>query len=116
MQINHATLSGNLISDPDIRTTPSGDKVANFTIANNRKYTTQGEKKETVAFIAIVAWGKLADVAQKYLKKGSLVIIEGRIEQDRWEDDQGQKKSKTKVSALHLHLVPKSERVDEVTE
>jgi single-strand DNA-binding protein len=114
MQINKVFLSGNLTADPDIRNTASGEKVANFTIANNRKYTSQGEKRESVAFIAIVAWGPHAEVAQKYLKKGTLVVIEGRLDQDRWEDEEGHKKSKTKVSVVNINLVPRAVQSQEV--
>ena len=98
--LNRVFLIGNLTRDPELRYIPSGTAVANFGLATNRSYTTQdGEKKEEVCFVDIVAWAKTAEVCANYLSKGSLVFIEGRLQYDSWETEDGQKKSRLKVRA-----------------
>lgn len=96
--LNKVTIIGNLGKDPDIRTTQSGDKVANFSVATTEKWNDKntGEKKESTEWHNVVIFGKLADVCENYLKKGSKVYLEGKLKTRSWEQD-GQKKYMTEV-------------------
>ncbi len=96
--LNKVMLIGRLGQDPEIRYTQSGSAVANATIATNENWTDkQGGKQERTEWHSLVLWGKLADLAQSYLKKGSQVYVEGRLQTRDWEDQQGQKHYKTEV-------------------
>ncbi len=96
--LNKVFLIGNLTRDPELRYIPSGTAVASFGLATNRIYTTQdGERKEEVCFVDIVVWGKTAENCANYLSKGRPVFIEGRLQFDTWETEDGQKRSKLKV-------------------
>ena len=110
MNLNKAFVLGNITKDPEIRSMPSGSQVANFSIATNRAYTLpSGEKKEEVEFHNIVCFGKLADIVSRYLKKGSMVLIEGRIQTRSWDDKStGAKKYKTEIIAELMQMGPKS--------
>ena len=104
--LNKVLLIGNLTRDPELRYIPSGTAVATFTIAVNRVYTSQaGEKKEEVAFIKIVVWGRRAEVCGEYLSKGSPVFIEGRLQSRSWEGQDGQKRSTTEVIADNVQFL-----------
>jgi single-strand DNA-binding protein len=104
--LNKVLLIGNLTRDPELRYVPSGTAVATFTIAVNRVYTSQaGEKKEEVAFIRIVVWGRRAEVCGEYLSKGSPVFIEGRLQSRSWEGQDGQKRSTTEVIADNVQFL-----------
>lgn len=109
MNFNKAIIVGNLTQDPEVRTTPSGDSVANFSVATNRMWTdkTSGEKQQKAEFHNVVAWRRLADIAGQYLNKGSLVLIEGRIETRSWDDQSGQKKYKTEIVAENMQMGPR---------
>lgn len=98
MYLNKVYLIGNLTRDPEIKALPSGTKVTNFSIATNRywKDAKTGEKKEQSEFHNIVVFGPQAETSAKYLKKGSNVLIEGRLQTRSWEQD-GQKKYKTEI-------------------
>ena len=99
-------LIGNLTREPELRYIPSGAAVANFGLAINRQYkNSDGEKVEEVCFIDIVAWNRLAEVAGEYLLKGSPVFIEGRLQMDNWEDQDGKKRSKLKVVAQNIQFL-----------
>jgi single-strand DNA-binding protein len=99
MRLNIVVVGGNLVRDPDFKEVGDTHK-AEFAIAINRKFKDKsGALKEEVDFIAIVAWGRLAEVARDYLKKGSSLIVEGQIRQERWNDNEGNSRSKTKVYA-----------------
>src|SRR5438067_2644428 len=97
--LNKVMLIGNLTRDPEIKYTPKGTPIADIGLAVNRNYTTEsGEKREEVTFVDVELWGRQAEVAAEYLKKGRPVFIEGRLKLDTWEDKQtGQKKSKLRV-------------------
>ncbi len=97
--LNKVTLIGRLGHDPEIRYTQSGSAVANATIATNDYWTDkQGEKQERTEWHSLVLWGKLADLAQSYLKKGSQVYVEGQLSTRKWKDEQtGQDKYSTEV-------------------
>jgi len=106
MAFNKAILVGNLTKDPELKYIPSGQAVANFTLAVNRKYSGKdGEKKEEVAFIRIIAWAKLAEICNEYLKKGSPVLVEGRIQTRSWDGPDGQKRYSTEVLAENVQFL-----------
>lgn len=105
MNINSVVLGGHVSKAPDLKFTNSNkDPVSNFTVASNRSFTSAGVKKEESIFVSVVCWGHLARVCSQYLKKGSGVIVEGRIIQDKWTD-QGQERSKTRICASRVHFV-----------
>jgi single-strand DNA-binding protein len=96
---NKVILAGNLTRDPELRYTPKGSAVANFSLAVNRTWKTEsGESKEEVSFIEIEAWGRQGEVIAQYMRKGRPLLVEGRLKQDTWEDkNTHQKQSKLKV-------------------
>ena len=104
--LNKTLLIGNLTRDVDLRYTPSGAAVANFGLAINRTYTdASGEKVEDTCFVDIVAWNRLAEVCGEYLAKGRPVFIEGRLQMDSWEQEDGKKRSKLKVVAQNIQFL-----------
>ena len=94
-----AIITGNLTRDPELRNTPSGASVCGFTVAVNRTYRdASGEQKEDVSFIGCSAWGKLAEMINQYAKKGTGVLVSGRLDQRSWEDKTtGQKRSRVEI-------------------
>jgi single-strand DNA-binding protein len=105
---NKVILMGNLTKDPEIRYNPNGTAVANLSIAINRKYKAGDESREEVSFFDIVVFGKQAEHCSQYLNKGSGVLVDGRLQQRRWETDDGQKRSKVEVVAQSVQFMPKS--------
>ena len=104
---NKVILLGNLTRDPEIKALPSGSKVAVFSLAMNRKYKTQqGETKEEACFVDIEIFGKTAEICERYVHKGDMLLVEGRLKQDSWEKD-GQKRTKLKVIGTGIQLMPK---------
>jgi len=109
MNFNKAIIAGNLTRDPESRAMPSGQTVVNFGVATNRVWTDQnGNKQEAAEFHNVVAFGKLADICARYLSKGRLVMIEGRIHTSSWQDQSGQKKYRTEIVAENMQMGPKS--------
>jgi single-strand DNA-binding protein len=105
---NKVILLGNLTRDPEVRYTPSGTAVASFAIAVNRKYKQGEETKDEVSYIDIVVFGKTAENCGQYLNKGDAILVEGRLQQRRWDDkDSGQKRSKVEVVAQLVNFMPK---------
>jgi single-strand DNA-binding protein len=105
---NKVILLGNLTRDPEVRYTPNGIAVASFAIAVNRKYKQGDETKEEVSYIDIVVFGKQAESCGQYIGKGDSVLIDGRLQQRRWDDkDSGQKRSKLEVIAQSVNFMPK---------
>lgn len=105
---NKVILLGNLTRDPEVRYTPSGAAVASFAIAVNRKYKQGEETKDEVSYIDIVVFGKTAENCGQYLNKGDAILVEGRLQQRRWDDkDSGQKRSKVEVVAQIVNFMPK---------
>src|SRR4029077_20080003 len=104
---NKVLLLGNLTRDPEVRYTPKGSAVTDLAIAVNRQYTLDnGEKREEVTFVDVTFWGRTAEVAGEYLKKGRSVFIEGRLQLDTWDDKQsGQKRSKLKVIGEMMQML-----------
>ena len=96
-----AIITGNLTRDPELRTTPNGASVCSFSVAVNRVYRdSNGEQKEAVSFIDCSAWGKLGEMIHQYAKKGSGVLVSGRLDQRSWEDKtSGQKRSRVEIVA-----------------
>jgi single-strand DNA-binding protein len=104
--VNKVTLIGNLGSDPETRTTPSGTKVATFNLATNEGWTGKdGTRQERTEWHRIVAWGKLADICEQYLRKGRQVYIEGRLTTRSWEDKQGGQKKTTEIVAQTMLML-----------
>jgi single-strand DNA-binding protein len=104
---NKVILLGNCTRDPEVKYTPNGTAVAELGLAVNRVYTTDGgEKREEVTFVDVTMWGRQAEVAGEYLKKGRPVFIEGRLQLDSWDDKQtGQKRSKLRVVCENFQLL-----------
>ena len=99
--LNKVMLIGRLGRDPEIRYTQSGNAVASFSIATSEYWRDkQGQRQEKTEWHDIVAWDRLADQAQSYLKKGSMVYIEGKLQTRSWDDQQGQKKYRTEIVCL----------------
>jgi len=89
---------GNMTKDPDVRTTPSGQSVANFAIATNRTWTDpNGSKQGSVEYHNVVVWGKLADICGQYLHKGKKIYVEGRLQTRDWEGQDGVKRKTTEI-------------------
>lgn len=109
---NKVMIMGNLTRDPEVRYTPKGSAVTDLAIAVNRTYTAEnGERREEVTYVDVTLWARTAEIAGQYLKKGSPVFIEGRLQMDTWEDKQtGQKRSKIKVVGEVMQLLGR--RVD----
>lgn len=103
---NKVLVLGNLTRDPELRYIPSGQAVTTFTVASNRNYTSaSGEKKEEVSFIRVVVWGRHAEVCNEYLKKGSSVFVEGRLQSRSWEAQDGTKRSTIEVIAQTVQFL-----------
>lgn len=104
---NKVLLLGNLTRDPEVRYTPKGSAVTDLGIAVNRQYTLDtGEKREEVTYVDVTFWGRTAEVAGEYLKKGRPVFIEGRLQLDTWDDKQsGQKRSRLKVIGEMMQML-----------
>jgi single-strand DNA-binding protein len=100
MSLNKAMIIGNLGRDPEMRYTPSGQAVTQFTVAVNRNYKdSSGEWKEETEWFRVVAWGPLAERTAEYLRKGRKVYVEGRLQTRNWEDKDGQKRYTTELVA-----------------
>jgi single-strand DNA-binding protein len=97
-----------VVADPEIKSTPSGQKVCSLRIATNRIWKdANGSRKETTEFHNVVLWQKLAEIASQFLKKGSLVLIEGRLQTRSWQDSSGVSKYRTEIIAESMQLGPK---------
>jgi single-strand DNA-binding protein len=104
---NKVILIGNLTKNPELRYTPNGVPVASFGLAVNRRFRQAEDLKEEVCYIDIVVFGKQAEHCGQYLSKGNGVIVDGRLQQRRWETDDGQKRSKHEVVAQTITFLPK---------
>jgi len=104
--VNKVILIGRLGKDPDMRYTPSGTAVANFSLATNSSFKdSDGNWQDKTEWHNIVTFGRTAEIAGEYLKKGKLVYIDGRLQTSSWEDQNGQKRYKTEVVASELQLI-----------
>ena len=109
MYINKAMLFGNITRDPELRALPSGMNVCSFSVATNRVYRDrEGKKQEQTDFHNVVVFGRQADTVAQYLKKGSSVYVEGRIQTRSWDDKTtGEKKYRTEVVAERVQFGPR---------
>ncbi len=109
MNLNKVFILGNLTRDPELRQTPGGQTVCSFGVATNRRYTDKsGQKQEQVEFHNLVAWGRQAEIIAQYLHKGSMVLVEGRLQTRSWQDAQGTKHWKTEVIVDQMQLGPRT--------
>lgn len=108
MPINRVILMGHLTRDPALRRVPSGTAVCTLGVAVNRRYRNgEGAWQEETTFVDVVAWGRQAEVSAERLAKGSPVLLEGRLHLDRWETEEGQKRSRLRVVAETIRFLPK---------
>lgn len=108
MNLNKAFILGNLTRDPELRQTPSGQAVCSFGVATNRFYKDgTGQKQKQAEFHQVVSWGRQAEIVSQYLKKGSSVLVEGRLQTRSWVDQQGSKHWRTEIIAQNIQLPPK---------
>lgn len=106
MNLNKAMIIGNLTRDPEVRTTPNGTSVASFSIATNVIWTDQsGQRQEKAEFHNIVAWRKLADICGQYLRRGSKVYLEGRLQTREWVGQDGVKRYRTEIIAENMIML-----------
>jgi single-strand DNA-binding protein len=109
MNLNKVFLIGRLTRDPQIKSLPSGQQVANFGLATDRFFFNKNrEKQQQTEFHNIVMFGRLAEIASQYLTKGSLVMIEGRLQTRSWQDNAGNQKYRTEIITERMQLGPKS--------
>jgi len=113
VELNSIFISGNLTKDVDFKTTQTGKYVCSFSIANNKSYLVEGEKKQETSFINVEAWGKVAENCNNYLAKGSAVLIIGQIKQDRWEEEDGKKRDKIKIIASSVQFLNMKKKDDD---
>jgi single-strand DNA-binding protein len=110
MDLNRATIIGNVTRDPELRTTATGQNVCSFGIATNQQWTdAQGVKQQRAEYHNIVAWGKLAEICGQYLGKGRKVYIEGRLQTREWETQDAQKKQRTEIVADNMILLDRKD-------
>ena len=103
MSINKVLLIGRLGQDPELKYTPSGSAVCNFSLATSESWTDKsGQKQERTEWHRVVVWGKLAELCNQYLSKGRQSFVEGALQTRQWEDKQGQKRYTTEVNAKNI--------------
>lgn len=108
MYLNKVFILGNLTNDPDLRQTPQGQSVCSFGVATNNFFIDKnGTKQKKTEFHNVVLWGKQAEVAAQFLKKGSSVLIEGRLQTRVWQDKQGNQRRITEIIAERMQLGPR---------
>jgi len=106
MSVNKVILVGRLGRDPETRYTGGGQAVANFSLATDESYKDRnGERQKRTEWHKIVVWGKQAEIAQQYLKKGSLIFVEGRIQSREWQDKEGQKRTSFEIVANNFRML-----------
>jgi single-strand DNA-binding protein len=106
MSVNKVILVGRLGQNPEVRYTPSGAAVANFSVATNESWTDKsGQKQERTEWHKVVVWGKLAELCNQYLAKGRQVYLEGRMQTRQWQDKDGQTKYTTEVQAQTVQFL-----------
>ena len=114
--LNRVQLIGYLGRNPESRVIPTGQKVTHFSMGITRRWKSAGESKESTDWVNVEAWGRLGEVCQEYLKKGSLVYIEGRLKTERFEDkEKGDTKYFTKVVALAMQFLDRKPEEEPVT-
>lgn len=109
MNLNKVFLIGRLTQDPQLRTTPSGQPVTTISMATNRIWTSKaGERQQDVQFHNVVVWGRQAEIVNQFLKKGSLAMVEGRLQTRGWQDKQGQNRRTTEIVCERIQFGPRS--------
>lgn len=109
MNLNKVFIAGRLTADPELRTTPGGAHVVSFSVATNRVWTDRNNaRREETEFHNIVAWGKQAEVVSQFLRKGSLILVEGRLQTRAWEGKDGQTRRTTEIIAERIQLGPRA--------
>ena len=112
--MNKAIIVGRIGKDPEIKYTPSGDAVCEFSMAVSENYKDKnGDKVQATEWFKIVAWRKLAEICGQYLCKGKLVLIEGKIKTEQWEDKEGRKHSITKIIASNMQMLDSKKKEDQ---
>lgn len=108
MNVNKVLLIGNLTRDPEMRSLPSGQAVVNFGVATNRVWRDkEGQKQQQADFHNVVAFGKLAETVNQYMKKGNMMYVEGRLTTRNWDAQDGTKKSRTEIVAETIQFGPR---------
>ncbi len=109
MDLNKVMIIGNVVRDPELRTTPNGQNVSSFAVATNLVWKdASGSRQEKAEFHNVVAWRKLAEITSQYLKKGSKVYIEGRLQTRSWDDPNGVKKYRTEIIADNMIMLDRA--------
>src|SRR3989344_1897520 len=109
MNLNKAFIAGRLTADPQLRQTTGGQAVASFSLATNRVWTDKaGAKQEAVEFHNIVVWGRQAEIVSKFLTKGALALVEGRLQTRDWEGKDGAKRKTTEIVAERVQFGPRA--------
>ncbi len=113
--LNKVTLIGNLGADPEIKTTAQGIKLARFNVAVTEKFKdNQNQKQEKTQWFTVVLWRRLAEIAEQFVKKGSMVYIEGKLENSSWDDEKtGEKRYKTEIHGLNMQMLSSQKAVQE---
>lgn len=112
MNFNKVIILGNLTRDPEVKALPSGSNVVNFSIATNRVYTDKsGQKQQTAEFHNVVAFGKLADICGRFLNKGKMVLVEGRLQTRSWQAQDGSKRYRTEIVMENMQLGPRGDNM-----
>jgi len=113
MSFNKVIILGNLTRTPELRTTPSGANVTDITLAVNDTFTKDGVRQERVTFVDVTVWGKSAETLCRWKKQGDPLLVEGRLQQDKWTDKEtGKARSKLKVTASQFTFLPRSGNSD----
>lgn len=109
-QLNLALVEGRLVKDPELKQTENGKSFCKFDIASNRFYLDGDNKVEETTFIGIMVWNRVAETCAKFLKKGKLVRVNGRLHQFRWKDDTGQNKQKIFIKANTINFLSRANK------
>lgn len=111
MNLNKVFIMGNLTRDPDFRQTPTGQSVCTISIATNSFFTSRtGEKQKKAEFHTVILWGRQAEIANQFLRKGASALVEGRIQTRSWTDKEGHPRKTTEIVGERLQLGPRSDR------
>jgi single-strand DNA-binding protein len=105
--LNKIMIIGNLGKEPEMRFTPSGNPVTSFSVATNRVYTQEGERKEETEWFTVVTWNRLAENCNQFLTKGQQVYVEGRLRTRTWEGQDGQKRTSVEIVASNVIFLSK---------
>ena len=108
--VSKITVIGNLGGDPEMRYTANGDPVTSFSVATNRRYRTRdGEDREETEWFRVSAWGRLGEIANQYLAKGSAVYVEGRFSTSRWTGQDGMERTTSEINASEVIFLPRGD-------